>query len=86
MKMMIDAFITNNQITSLSFVPYDQKYFDIMEKKNQVVTCPDNMVECTIDKYGLTEHIVDMKIKTDSFTVALMTIYKLIGEDGIINL
>lgn len=83
---MISASICNKQLIKLNLVPYDQKYFELAEKTNRVVTCPDNMIECIIDVYGLVDNIVDMTIKTDSFTVALMTIFKLIGENGIDNL
>jgi hypothetical protein len=82
---MITASICNKQIMKLNLVPYDQKYFEVAEKQNRVVTCHENMVECIIDVYGLVDNIVDMTIKTDSFTVALMTIFNLIGENGITN-
>ena len=82
---MITASICNKEIVKLNLVPYDSKYFEMAERKNQVLTCPDNMVECIIDVYGLVDNVVDMVIKTDSFTVALMTIFKMVGENGITN-
>lgn len=82
---MITASICNKQIIKMNLVPYDSKYFELCERKNQVLTCSYNMVECIVDVYGLVDNVVDMVIKTDSFTVALMTIFKMVGENGITN-
>ena len=84
---MISATICNNKIVRMNLVPYDRKEFEHEDGYNgKVYATTTNGTEMVIDRYGVADTIVDVLIKTDSFTTALMAIFEVLGENGIDNL
>ena len=84
---MISATICNNKIMWMNLVPYDRKEFEHEDGYNgKVYATATNGTEMVIDRYGASDTIVDVLIKTDSITTALMAIFEILGENGIDNL
>ena len=84
---MISATICNNKIMRIVLVPYDRERFEHEDGYNgKVYVTTTNGTEMVIDRYGVADTFVDVLIKTDSFTTALMAIFEVLGENGIDNL
>lgn len=83
---MISTTICNKKIQRMNLIPYDQKQFENVEQRGMVYAITESGAEMVIDRYGIVDSVVDVLIKTDSFTVALMAIFEILGENGIENL
>lgn len=70
----------------MNLIPYDQKQFENVEAFGKVYATTPNGTEMVIDRYGIADTMVDVLIKTDSFTAALIAIFEILGENGIENL